>query len=67
MGGRIGQPLLQVYFDLCKLLGKGAVYSRTTTWVFRAGPMISLAGVLSGGHARAVGPLRVAVVVSTAI
>ncbi len=45
-GGRNGQPLLQVYYDLRKLLGKGAVYSRTTTWVFRAGPMVSLSGVL---------------------
>ena len=44
--GRRGPPLLQTYFDLWKLLQKGAVYSRTTTWVFRAGPMISLAGVL---------------------
>ena len=35
--GRRGQPLLQTYFDLWKLLRKGAVYSRTTTWLFRAG------------------------------
>jgi formate hydrogenlyase subunit 4 len=46
VAGRVGQPLLQVYYDLRKLLGKGAVYSRTTTWVFRAGPIISLAAVL---------------------
>jgi len=46
MAGRNGQPLLQQYYDLLKLLGKGAVYSRTTTWVFRIGPMISLASVL---------------------
>lgn len=44
--GRRGQPLLQAYFDLWKLLHKGAVYSRTTTWVFRAGPMAGLACVL---------------------
>ncbi len=43
--GRRGQPLLQLYFDLGKLLRKGAVYSRTTTWVFRAGPIVSLAAV----------------------
>jgi formate hydrogenlyase subunit 4 len=43
MGGRNGPPLLQPYYDLLKLLRKGAVYSRTTTWVFRAGPMVSLA------------------------
>ena len=40
--GRQGPPLLQVYFDLWKLLHKGAVYSRTTTWVFRAGPVVGL-------------------------
>ena len=44
--GRRGQPLLQTYFDLWKLLQKGAVYSRTTTWIFRAGPMMGLAAVL---------------------
>jgi formate hydrogenlyase subunit 4 len=45
--GRSGQPLLQLYYDLAKLLKKGAVYSRTTTWVFRAGPVIGLASVLA--------------------
>ncbi len=44
--GRRGQPLLQTYFDLWKLLQKGAVYSRTTTWLFRAGPMVGLAATL---------------------
>jgi len=44
--GRCGQPLLQTYFDLLKLLRKGAVYSHTTTWIFRAGPMAGLAAVL---------------------
>ena len=45
--GRNGQPLLQVYYDLWKLLHKGAVYSRTTTWVFRAGPLVGLASALA--------------------
>lgn len=44
--GRTGQPLLQAYFDLFKLLRKGAVYSRTTTWIFRAGPIVGIASVL---------------------
>ena len=44
--GRKGQPLLQAYYDLWKLLHKGAVYSRTTTWVFRAGPVVGLACVI---------------------
>ena len=33
------------YYDLAKQLRKGAVYSRTTTWVFRAAPAVSLAAV----------------------
>ena len=41
--GRLGPPLLQTYRDVWKLLRKGAVYSRTTTWLFRAGPTVSLA------------------------
>ncbi len=45
--GRTGQPLLQAYYDLAKLLRKGAVYSRTTTWVFRAGPTIGLGSTLA--------------------
>ncbi|MGE0683888.1 MAG: respiratory chain complex I subunit 1 family protein [Candidatus Binatia bacterium] len=47
MAGRVGQPLLQLYYDLWKLLQKGAVYSRTTTWVFRAGPIVGLGAVLT--------------------
>jgi formate hydrogenlyase subunit 4 len=44
--GRTGQPLLQAYYDLFKLLRKGAVYSHTTSWVFRAGPIVGLASAL---------------------
>jgi formate hydrogenlyase subunit 4 len=44
--GRQGRPLLQLYFDLFKLLQKGEVISRTTTWVFAAGPSIYLATML---------------------
>ena len=46
MAGRVGQPLLQPYHDMVKLMRKGAVYSRTTTWVFRAGPIAGLAAVM---------------------
>ncbi len=45
--GRKGRPLLQAYYDIAKLLRKGAVYSRSTTWVFRAGPIVGLACVLT--------------------
>jgi formate hydrogenlyase subunit 4 len=47
--GRAGPPLLQLYFDVWKLLQKGAVYSRTTTWVFRAGPTVGLAAIATAG------------------
>src|SRR4051794_33738559 len=40
--GRVGPPLLQPYYDLFKLLRKGSVFSTTTTWVFRAGPVVGL-------------------------
>jgi formate hydrogenlyase subunit 4 len=46
LAGRRGAPVLQLYWDLAKLMRKGAVYSRTTTWVFRAGPIVMLASLL---------------------
>jgi formate hydrogenlyase subunit 4 len=49
VAGREGPPLLQSYRDLLRLVGKGAVYSRTTTWVFRAGPVAGLAAILAAG------------------
>ena len=45
--GRRGAPVFQLYFDIWKLLRKGAVYSTTTTWVFRAGPVVVLASLLA--------------------
>jgi formate hydrogenlyase subunit 4 len=45
--GRRGPPVLQTYYDLWKLLQKGAVYSKTTTWVFVAGPIVGLACVVT--------------------
>lgn len=56
VGGRTGQPLLQPYFDLWRLLNKGAVYSETTSWVFRAGPVIGLAAVLTASTLMPFGP-----------
>jgi formate hydrogenlyase subunit 4 len=47
--GRKGVPLLQLYYDLAKLVRKGTVYSRTTTWVFRAGPVVGVAAVATAG------------------
>ena len=48
-GGRVGPPLLQPYHDLIKLMGKGMVLSTTSTWIFRAGPVIALATVVLAG------------------
>ena len=45
--GRTGQPLLQPYYDVLKLLRKGAVYSRSTSWIFRAGPLVGLSVALT--------------------
>ena len=58
--GRVGPPLAQPYWDLAKLLRKGAVYSRTTTWLFRAGPIVSLAGLLVALTLVPLGPLPAA-------
>jgi formate hydrogenlyase subunit 4 len=43
MAGRRGAPLLQPAYDLVKLLRKDVVLSRTTTWVFVAGPAVAVA------------------------
>lgn len=57
VAGRKGAPLLQPYRDLYRLMGKGAVYSRTTTWVFRAAPSVSLAALLLACLMLPAGPL----------
>jgi formate hydrogenlyase subunit 4 len=44
--GRRGSPVLQPYRDMLRLLGKGAVFSPTTTWVFRAAPAVVLGTAL---------------------
>jgi len=45
--GRTGQPLLQSYYDIWKLFQKGAVYSRSTSWIFAAGPLIGLGATVA--------------------
>ena len=47
LSGRRGAPVLQLYYDIAKLLRKGVVYSRTTTWVFRGAPLIALLTALA--------------------
>lgn len=45
--GRRGQPWLQTYYDLWKLFHKGTVYSRTTGGLFRSGPVVGAAAMLT--------------------
>jgi len=47
--GRVGPPLLQPYYDLLRLSRKGFFFSRTTTWVFLAGPAVGLVVPLLAG------------------
>ncbi len=47
--GRMGPPLVQPYLDLWRQLRKGAVYSTTSTWMFRAGPIVALASTVCAG------------------
>ncbi|NUN94508.1 MAG: NADH-quinone oxidoreductase subunit H [Verrucomicrobiae bacterium] len=43
--GRRGPPVLQPWYDVVKQFRKGAVYSATTSRVFRLGPCVGFAGV----------------------
>ena len=45
--GRRGAPAWQLYADLWRLLHRGAVYSTTTTWLFRLAPAAAAAAVLA--------------------
>ncbi|MGE4263180.1 MAG: respiratory chain complex I subunit 1 family protein [Desulfovibrio sp.] len=56
--GRDGPPLLQPYHDIRMLLRKGLVVSRTTTWVFPVGPVVTLAAVLLAGLLMPLGPFN---------
>jgi formate hydrogenlyase subunit 4 len=47
--GRMGPPVLQPYRDLARLMKKGMVISGTTTWVFRAAPIVALVTVVLAG------------------
>ncbi len=41
-GGRKGSPVLINYYTLIKLFKKGSVYSKSTSYIFRLGPLVSL-------------------------
>lgn len=46
VAGRHGKPLLQLYYDLFKLLRRGEVRSTSSTWVFAVAPALGLAATL---------------------
>jgi formate hydrogenlyase subunit 4 len=46
-GGKKGPPLLIHYYTLIKLFNKGSVYSTSTTFVFKLGPMVSLCAAIT--------------------
>jgi formate hydrogenlyase subunit 4 len=58
IGGRRGQPLLQLYFDLAKLFRKQMVLSTTTTWLFRAGPLLGFSVPLLASLLVPFGPVQ---------
>ncbi len=59
--GRRGQPLFQTYYDIFKLFRKGAVYSRTTSWIFRTGPLLGFAVTLTASLLMPFGGLPAAI------
>ncbi len=54
--GRKGAPLLQPYHDLARLLRKGTVISTATSWIFLAGPVVTLMAVMAAGLLIPLGP-----------
>ena len=58
LSGRTGAPVFQTYYDLGKLMRKGLVISSTTTWIFRAGPVVTLASVAAAGLLIPLGPFN---------
>jgi len=47
--GRNGPPVLQLYYDIFKLMRKGVVISNVTTWIFVAGPVVGVVTALAAG------------------
>ena len=44
--GRKGVSVLQPFWDFLRLMNKDAVYSNTTSWVFRIAPVVTFASIL---------------------
>lgn len=45
-GGRKGISVFQPFFDFIKLMNKEAVYSETTSWVFKFAPIINFSTII---------------------
>lgn len=56
IAGRQGPPLTQLYRDLWKLFRKDLVLSRTTTWIFRTGPLVGITVPVLGALLMPFGP-----------
>lgn len=46
-GGKKGPPILINYYTLIKLFRKGSVYSTSTTFIFKLGPVVSLSAAVT--------------------
>ncbi|MBF0573784.1 MAG: NADH-quinone oxidoreductase subunit H [Desulfamplus sp.] len=46
-GGKKGPPIFINYYTLIKLFQKGSVYSKSTTFIFKLGPIISLSSAVT--------------------
>lgn len=45
-GGRKGTPILQALYDFSKLIRKGEIISKTTSFIFKIAPSVNIAAVL---------------------
>lgn len=56
LAGRNGPPVLQTYYDIRRLWGKGLVISNTTSWLFVTAPWLTLGAILLAGLLVPLGP-----------
>ena len=48
-GGKKGPPVMQLYYDIAKLLQKSSTYSQTSTMVTKVAPFVILFSTLAAG------------------
>ena len=46
VGGRKGPSIFQVFYDNIRLLNKGSVYSKTTSFIFKISPIVYFSTIL---------------------